>query len=87
MRSFQTSQLFRIIFVLFSMQHTLRTQVSQRIKAILKEKGLKQQELADSAGMSKSYLSRIIHGTINPTIDTIEQLENALKTPILICPE
>jgi transcriptional regulator with XRE-family HTH domain len=69
------------------MQHTLRTQISQRIKAVLEEKGLKQQDLADSAGMSKSYLSRIINVTINPTIDTIEQLQNALKTPILQCPK
>jgi transcriptional regulator with XRE-family HTH domain len=68
------------------MEHTLRTQVSQRIKAILKEKGLKQQELADSAGMSKSYLSRILHGTINPTIETIEALEKALQAHIIIVP-
>ena len=68
------------------MENTLRTQISQRIKAVLKEKGLKQQELADSAGMSKSYLSRILHGTINPTIETIEQLEKALKTHIIIIP-
>jgi transcriptional regulator with XRE-family HTH domain len=68
------------------MENTLRTQISQRIKAVLKEKGLKQQELADSAGMSKSYLSRILHGKINPTIETIEQLEKALQTHIIIIP-
>jgi len=69
------------------MENTLRTQISQRIKAVLKEKGIRQQDLANSAGMSKSYLSQIMHGTVNLTIDTIEQLENALKTPILICPK
>ena len=68
------------------MGNTLRNQISQRIKAILKEKGLKQQELAHLAGMSKSYLSRILHGTINPTIETIEQLEKALQTHIIIIP-
>ncbi len=68
------------------MENNLRTQIAARIKVILTEKGLKQQELADSAGMSKSYLSRILHGTINPTIETIEQLEKALQTHIIIIP-
>ena len=68
------------------MEKNLRTQIADRIKAVLTEKGLKQQELADSAGMSKSYLSRILHGTINPTIETIEQLEKALQTHIIIIP-
>ena len=65
------------------MKKSLQIQIGERIKAILEEKGLKQQELADSAGMTKSYLSRIIHGTENITVQTIENLEKALKTRIL----
>jgi len=65
------------------MRKTLRLQVADRIYEILDEKGLKQQELADKAGMTKSYLSRILHGTINLTVDTIEILEKALKSPII----
>lgn len=65
------------------MEKNLRSQIADRIRNILEEKGLKQQELADSAGMTKSYLSRIMHGTINPTLETIEVLEKALKSPIL----
>ena len=65
------------------MKKSLQIQIGERIKAILEEKGLKQQELADSAGMTKSYLSRIIHGTENITVQTIETLQNALKTRII----
>ena len=66
------------------MKKPLQILIGERIKAILEEKGLKQQELADSAGMTKSYLSRVIHGTENITVKTIETLEKALKTPIII---
>ena len=65
------------------MKKTLQIQIGERIKAILIEKGLKQQELADSAGMTKSYLSRVIHGTENVTVKTIETLEKALRAPII----
>jgi hypothetical protein len=33
--------------------------------------------------MTKSYLSRIIHGTVNITVETIEILEKALKERII----
>ena len=65
------------------MAKTLQIQIGERIKVILKEKGLKQQELADSAGMTKSYLSRVIHGTENITVKTIETLEKALKDKVI----
>ncbi len=72
-----------IFFVYWIMKKPLQIQIGERVRAILEEKGLKQQELADSAGMTKSYLSRIIHGTENITVKTIETLEKALKAPIL----
>jgi len=65
------------------MKKSLQIQIGERIKDILVEKGLKQQELADSAGMTKSYLSRIIHGTENVTVQTIEALQRALKESII----
>ena len=69
------------------MKKSLQILIGERIKTVLAEKGLKQQELADSAGMTKSYLSRVIHGTENVTVQTIETLEKALKTPILQVPK
>jgi transcriptional regulator with XRE-family HTH domain len=69
------------------MKKNLKIQVAQRISAILEEKGLKQQDLVESTGMTKSYVSQIMHGTVNLTLETIELLEKALKAPIVQCPK
>ncbi len=58
------------------MKKNLRLQIADRIREILTEKGLKQQELADRADMTKSYLSRILSGSINLTVDTLKSLKN-----------
>lgn len=65
------------------MKKTLRIQIADRIRALLKEKGLRQQDLADQAGMTKSYISQIMHGSANLTIGTIESLEKALNGTII----
>jgi transcriptional regulator with XRE-family HTH domain len=69
------------------MNKPLKIQVAERISHVLTEKGLKQQDLANSAGMTKSYVSQILHGTVNLTLETVEQIEQALKTRILTCPK
>ena len=69
------------------MKKPLQKQVAERISAVLDEKGLKQQDLADSTGMTKSYISQILHGTVNLTLETIEAIEKALKAPIVECPK
>jgi transcriptional regulator with XRE-family HTH domain len=69
------------------MKKPLQKQVADRIKDVLTEKGLKQQDLANSTGMTKSYISQILHGTVNLTLETVEMIESALKTPILVCPK
>lgn len=65
------------------MTKPLQVQIGERIKAVLEMKGMKQQELADKAGMTKSYLSRVIHGTENITVKTIEAIEKALGEKIV----
>lgn len=87
MVSFSKTKLSQIIFVLFIMKKPLQRQVADRIRDVLTEKGLKQQDLADSTGMTKSYISQILHGTVNLTLETVEQMEQALKAPILVCPK
>ena len=87
MRSFPETKLSQIIFVVPSMKKNLRTQIAERIQSILSEKGLRQQDLADSAGLTKSYVSQIMHGSVNLTLETIESLERALNMPIVVCPK
>ena len=60
-----------------------RAKIAARIRTILDKKGIKQQELADLSGFSKSYISLIMSGSINVTVETIEILERALKEPII----
>ncbi|HWF45208.1 MAG TPA: helix-turn-helix transcriptional regulator [Candidatus Kapabacteria bacterium] len=69
------------------MKKPLQKQVAERIKDVLQEKGLRQQDLADQTGMSKSYISQILHGTVNLTLETVEEIQRALNAPIVICPK
>ncbi len=66
------------------MKKNLQIQVAERLRAVLEEKGLKQQDLVNSTGMTKSYISQIMHGSVNLTLETVETLESALKTHIII---
>ena len=69
------------------MKKPLQQQVAERIADVLKEKGMRQQDLADQTGMTKSYVSQIVHGTVNLTLETIELIERAVKAPIVQCPK
>lgn len=46
----------------------------ERLKAIRREKGLSQGDLADRAGINRSYLSMIENGHSSPTLDVVERL-------------
>ncbi len=48
------------------------------IKAFLKEKGLKQCEVADKAKLNKGFLSEIISGKKNPMINTLSRICKAM---------
>lgn len=65
------------------MTKSLRFQIADRIREILDKKGWKQQQLADVSGLTKAYVSQIMAGSLNLTLDTIETLEKALKEPII----
>ena len=60
--------------------------IADRIKAILAEKSWSQNKLAETAGISRSYITRILRvkdGESPPTIATIVKLETALEAIIL----
>lgn len=60
-----------------------KEQIADKIREILVKKGLKQQYLADKTGMSKAYISHILSGEVNLTLESIEALERALKKKII----
>lgn len=51
-----------------------------RIKEILKEKGITQQELADKLGVTRISVVKTLAG--NPSQETLERIANALNVPM-----
>lgn len=49
----------------------------ERVKAIREFQGISQSKLSDITGIVREQISRIEHGQINPTLETIEKLSSA----------
>ena len=55
--------------------------MENRLTVIRAEKKLSQEKLAKLAGISRTTLSAIENGKVNPDIQTVAKLVKALKTP------
>ena len=53
-----------------------------RVRELRKEKELSQEELADKAGLHRTYIGMIERGEKNITLVNIEKITNALDTSI-----
>ena len=53
--------------------------IGDKIKEIRKKKKLTQVEVAQKAGIHFNYFARLERGEVNPSIQTIESIANALK--------
>ncbi len=62
---------------------SLKKDVAARIASILKEKGWSNNQLGREAGLPKSYVSTVMAGEANLTLETLEKIEDALKVPII----
>ncbi len=62
---------------------SLQLQIAKKVRKILDKKGWKQQHLADESGLTKAYVSKILAGSLNLTLETINTLEKALKEKII----
>lgn len=54
----------------------------KRVRALRKNKGLSQEDLAEKIDISSKYLSRVEMGQHFPSIDTLDRLANALKVDL-----
>jgi len=54
----------------------------QRIQELRRRQSFSQEQLAEKAGISSNYLSRIERGKENPTFDMFIKLSKALKTDL-----
>jgi transcriptional regulator with XRE-family HTH domain len=56
---------------------------ASRLRQIRQVKGLSQEELADRAGLHRTYVGSVERGERNISIDNIERLANALEIDII----
>ncbi len=55
----------------------------ENAERIRRERGLSIQSLADSIGMDRGQLSRILSGTNSPTLETMERIAKGLKCDVV----
>ena len=63
------------------LEHILQ-RVGEQVRAKRMERGWSQQQLADAAGLDRTYLSGVEHGKQNLTLGAVKKLGDALNTPI-----
>ena len=56
---------------------------SNNVRKYRTEKDLSQEELADKAGVHRTYIGSVERGERNITINVMEKLSNALERPII----
>lgn len=66
----------------------IRRQLGRTVKLLREEQGLSQEDLADVAGLHRTYVSGVERGVRNPTILVLAKLAKALKVgPSTLLPE
>ncbi len=64
---------------------TLRSRFAGNVRRLRSKKGLSQKALADTIGISVSYVSMLERGQRSPPLETIEKMARALKvTPVAL---
>lgn len=58
---------------------TVMSTFAKNIEMILEERGWTKQQLADSLGMDRSSLSKIIRGVHSPSLVMLERIAKALE--------
>ncbi len=59
----------------------IRRQLARNLKRLRTERGWSQEELADLAGLHRTYVSGVERGVRNPTITIVAALAKALGVP------
>lgn len=57
----------------------IKEKFGNRLKALRKEKGLSQEELAEKSGLNRPYISGIEQGKRNVSLEVMEKLAEALE--------
>jgi transcriptional regulator with XRE-family HTH domain len=62
-------------------QETLRSVFARNVRLVRTNSGISQERLADEADLDRTFVSSLERGVRNISIDNIELLAKALKTP------
>lgn len=57
--------------------------IALKVRSALRELGMSQKDLADNLGVTPQYVSKLVKGKENFTLDTIVKLQNVLSIEIL----
>ncbi|MGA1869175.1 MAG: helix-turn-helix domain-containing protein [bacterium] len=60
----------------------IREKVGKRIRALRKAKNFTQEVLGEKAGISYKFIGEIERGQVNPSLDTLSAIANALNVDI-----
>lgn len=60
----------------------VRAQLGQAVRAERVRRGLSQEELAERAGLDRTYISGLERGTRNPALTTQQKVASALGVPL-----
>lgn len=61
--------------------HPLRKVLGMAVRRVRKERGLSQEELADLAGLHRTFIGFVERAETNVSIDNIGRLADALEIP------
>jgi transcriptional regulator with XRE-family HTH domain len=61
---------------------TVLERLAMKLKALRKERGWKQPDLAKKAGLSPGYIARLETGRHDPKLSTLLKLAKALGVPV-----
>lgn len=62
----------------------VRKSFGKRVRELRKQKGYSQEQLADKAGLHRTYIGSIERGEQNVSIDNIDKIAKALKTSVAL---
>jgi len=56
-----------------------KLEIANRLKEVRLKKGLKQTDVAGTAGFNANYYAKVEHGEAKPSVETLEKILKAFK--------
>lgn len=70
------------VLTLLRMKNSARELFARRVRELRLERGLSQDELADAAGLHRTYIGTVERGEQSIGIDNVERIAKALKVTL-----